>query len=295
MESESPEFLGVERLLEKSKPGGSAGWVWYGAGGLVLLGLLGGIGGTKPTQEELVVQVASAGMMMLIVIGMGTAIWVKLQRFREEQRRLGEVDEFIQLRRWVEAGLALEVMLSRPMRSPTHRVQGLVYLASVLGRYQRFTDALAVQEYLLKHVQFDRAGEFTLKVGRAMAMLREDHLVDADRAMSELRKLSGGQASGGLALVEIYRDIKTGHAAEAIEIFNKRSVVIREQLGHRAGDVHALVARAQDMAGDEAAAQKAWGDATVLTPARELVRRYPEVAGVAEKYVAAVMPGGMSE
>jgi hypothetical protein len=137
-------------------------------------------------------------------------------------------------------------------------------------------------------------------------MLREDHLLDADRAINELRRSLRSSAkiseeddgerapdeieSAGLALVEIYRDVKTGHPAEAIETFNKRLPALREQLGHRAGDAWVLVARAYDMLNRPDDAQRAYENATLLADRTELERRYPEVAPLASRYRAAAVP-----
>lgn len=267
-------------------------------GAFILLGLLSSSGGDHPSPVQVAVEVLSILLMFALMAAMGAMIWTSLRRFRAEQHELQAIEELIQLRRWSEAAVVVHGALSRPARSQANRVHALIFLASVLARYHRFGDALAVHDYLLGHVQLDPAGEYGLKLGRAMAMLREDHLLDADRAIGQLRKLSAaGQGSGGLALVEIYRDVKTGHAAEAIEIFTKRLTVIRDQLGHRVADVYALVARAHDMLGRAPEAQSAWADATVLSPAAELVRRYPEVAPVAARYAASATPadvGGLA-
>ena len=50
-------------------------------------------------------------------------------------------------------------------------------------RHHRFEETIAVQNYLLENQMLDEANGYGLRLGRAMAMLREDHLVDADRAM----------------------------------------------------------------------------------------------------------------
>jgi hypothetical protein len=125
-----------------------------------------------------------------------------------------------------------------------------------------------------------------------MAMLREDHLFDADRAIAELRRLEGDQETAGLALVEIYRDVKTGHPDEAIDIFETRLPTLRDQLGHRLADAYALVSRAYDLRERATDARDAWHKATLLAPPIELLRRYPEVAPVAEKYPPSPAPAG---
>jgi tetratricopeptide (TPR) repeat protein len=200
--------------------------------------------------------------------------------------------ELVQLRRWPQAGLVLEQILSHASPSHALRGQALVYLASVLARYHRFDDAIAVHDHLLEHVPLDRGIAFGVRVARAMAMLREDHLVDADRAISEMRRLDRDDESAGLTLVEIYRDVKTGHPDEAIDLFQTRLPMLRDQLGHRVADAYALASRAYDVRGRDAEARDAWAKATVLMPPAELVRRYVEVTPVAEKYLASAAPVG---
>ena len=84
--------------------------------------------------------------------------------------------------------------------------------------------------------------------------------------------------------------MKTGHAAEAIELFDARLPALRSQLGHRVGDAYALVARAHEMLGHEPEAAVAFERATVLVAPEELYRRYPEVAAIRDKYPAAAAP-----
>jgi hypothetical protein len=123
-----------------------------------------------------------------------------------------------------------------------------------------------------------------------MAMLREDHLVDADRAISELRRGPAARESAGLALVELYRDVKTGHPAEAVELFEARHPVLRDQLGIRVCDAYGLAARAYDLLGRDSEAARAWERATLLSPPAELARRYPELQPLIGKLSPAEMP-----
>jgi hypothetical protein len=182
----------------------------------------------------------------------------------------------------------LESLLAHPTLTMNARLQGLFYLAGVLARYDRFSDALAVEDYLLDQARFDPITTHGLKLMRAVALLREDHLVDADRAMSDLRREAPDSA--GLALIEIYRDVKTGHPEEAISVFKQKSEAIRAQLGHRIADAYALVACAHDMLDQTTQAATAFENATLLTPIEELVRRYPQVAPLRDRYSPATMP-----
>jgi tetratricopeptide (TPR) repeat protein len=227
-------------------------------------------------------------MSAVVLVGMVSAFAFfavsTVKRHRAAQAMVDAAGELIQLRRWPQAGIVLEQILSHPARTHAMRARALVYLASVLARYHRFDDAIAVQNHLLDGELLDAGTAFGLRVARAMAMLREDHLFDADRAISELRRLEGTGESGALALVEIYRDVKTGHLAEAIDVFQTKLPSLRSQLGHRVADAYALTGRAFQLLGRDAEAADAWAKATSLAPARELVRRYPEVEVVASKY-----------
>jgi hypothetical protein len=129
-----------------------------------------------------------------------------------------------------------------------------------------------------------------VKLARAMALLREDRLFDADRAISDLRRSGAAGKSGGLALLEMYRDVKTGHPTEALVGFAKTGEVIRQQLGHRMGDAYVLAAKAHDLLNQSDQAKSAYQTATLLAPAVELHRRYPETTDLARKYPAHPAP-----
>jgi hypothetical protein len=302
----TPEFLDVPTLLERSQPRPRGLWMWYILGAFLIVVLGSVVLNRQSGAMAQLVNVLSALVMLGLIGGLMLFTWLIVRRARAEHQQLEAVEELIQLRRWPQAGAALTFMLSQPTRTAAGRVQALIYLSSVLARYNRFDDAIAVQNHLLDNVMMDAGTAHALRLGRAMAMLREDHLVDADRAINELRRSlrsgtrtddddAGERApdeieSAGLALVEIYRDVKTGHPAEAVETFTKKLPAVREQLGHRAGDAWGLAARAYDMLNRADDAQRAYENATLLTDRAELERRYPEVAPLASKYRAANVP-----
>lgn len=244
------------------------------------------------------VNLFSAFMMLVIIAGMGVYTWMTVRAARAEQQQLEAIEELIQLRKWPQAAAVVEQLLSRPTRTPGARVQGLIFLGTVLSRYNRFDDAVTVHNHLLENVLLDDGTGHALRLGRAMAMLRQDHLVDADQAINEMRRhLRGANAaaasesentdaieSAGLALIEMYRDVKTGHPTEAVQLFEKKLPMLRRQLGHRVGDAWALVARAYHMLDRESEAQTAWENATMLTDRLELERRYPEIVSISSKY-----------
>lgn len=303
MNGTDPQFLDVPALLERSQPRARGAWLWYAPGAFLLVVIASTLLSRQSGAMAHVVNLLSAVTMLGLIVGMALLTWLTVRRARGEHQQLEAIEELIQLRRWPQAAGALGPMLSQPTRTAAGRVQALIYLSSVLARYNRFDDAIAVQNHLLDNVHMDAGTAHALRLGRAMAMLREDHLLDADRAINELRRslrstttteqgerVSDDVESAGLALVEIYRDVKTGHPSEAVEIFARKLPILREQLGHRAGDAWALAARAYDMLGRGDDARSAYENATLLTDRAELERRYPEVAPLASKYNPAEVP-----
>lgn len=279
-------------LVERSQPRARTPWFWYLLGSVLLVTMVGEY--LAGDSEALGALVGAVAILLMIgaLGGMMLLSWHTARLHRAQHQQLEAVEELIQLRRWPEAAALLEQLLSRPMLTHPGRIQALIFLSGVLTRYHRFADAMMVHDYLLENVQLDPGTDHGLRVARAMAMLREDHLTDADRALNDLRRTDRARESAGLALVEMYRDVKTGHPEEAVRVFEERTSALRQQLGHRFADAYVLLARAFDMLGREDDARRAYERATLLAPASELHRRYPETASLAEKYTAAAWPQG---
>lgn len=310
MSQEPPSFLDVPTLLDLSRQRPGKLRFWHLVGIFLLVVMVSAYFSTYGERAAGIVStVSSVGMVVLVGVLM-SIMWFTVRRARNEQLKLEAIDELVRLRRWPEAATGLQELLGKPSRMPHVRVQGLIFLTSVLVRYGRFDDAVTVQNFLLEHVDMDGGTSHGLRLARTMALLRQDHLFDADRAISELRnqvsragrvreqenetKLAGEESpqslSAGLALVEIYRDVKTGHPAEAIETFKETLPSLREQLGIRVADAHALVATAYHQLEQPTEAELHFQKATLLAPAVELHRRYPETQVLSEKYAAATMP-----
>jgi tetratricopeptide (TPR) repeat protein len=290
MESARP-FLDVQYLLEASEPRRPMPRIWLLAVGLLLAMLISSMLSTRADSQGQIIDAATSGIMLLVLGGMMFYSVRMVRLVRRETQRVEGIGEMAQLRRWSEAAAELDHYLSAPARSWGLRAQALVFLAAVLARYQRYEDAIAVYDHLLDSGMIDPAAMFTLRLGRATAMLREDHLVDADRAISELRRTRDGEThTAGLALLELYRDVKTGHHADAIERFEKSLSLIRQNLGHRTADAWALIARSLDALGRTGEAERAFRNATLLAPPGELYRRYPEVEKLRPRFTPAYAP-----
>lgn len=295
MQTQSTDnFLQVEQLLESSRPVRRPVWLWYVLGAMLLISILSENTEGEPGSMTAIMRSLSFAGIGIVAIVMLYIGWAETRRQRSEQRLLMSIEEAMQLRRWSDAAAMVQKLLERPVSHFNVRVQGMIFLANVLTRYHRFGDAITVQEQLLSTVQMDPGTTFGLRIGRAMAMLHDDRLVDADRAIGEIRKMNGARESGGLALVEGYRDVKTGHAAEAIQLLESRIQVIRDHLGNRVADGYALLARAHDMLGNAEKAGLAWANATTLTPPAELHRRYPEVGPLINRLTPAAWPTEMA-
>ncbi len=292
MNSPTPElpYLDVPALLESSRPRQRVNWFWYGAGVFLLISLGAAYLSASSPTGRLIVEGGSVFVTIAIIGGMSAITAVTLKRVRAAQLQIEAAAELVQLRRWPQASAILTQILSQPVRTPAMRFEALLYLATVLARNERFDDAIAVYDHLLESNRMDTNTERAIKLGRAMALLRQDRLVDADRAIGDLRRGEAREISGGLALIEIYRDIKTGHPAEAIELFELRRTLMRDQLGHRVGDAHALVAKAYDLLDQIDAAQRELTNATRLVSIEDLLRRYPELSDLRAKYRTAMLP-----
>jgi tetratricopeptide (TPR) repeat protein len=296
-------FLDVPVLLEVSTPIPRVPWIGFGAIAAVALVVLGvvlentqssdlGDGAAKPLGQltlSAVVLAMAFGIFLSIPILM--LRWLK--QVKAEQQLITAAGELMQLRRWTDAAIAIQHILSRPVRTLQLRSEALTYLAAILTRYHRFSDAIAVHNHLLDNDLVSPATAYGLKLGRAMAMLREDHLFDADRAISDLRRI-GPPESAAFALVDMYRDVKTGHPEEALKIFQDKLPVMRDQLGHRLADGYALAARAYDLLDRKVEAADAFTRATLLAPLIELCRRYPEFQKLVGRYEAAAAPSEMA-
>src|SRR5437016_8247461 len=110
-------FLDVPTLLESSRPRPRVSWFWYGAGGFLLV-VLGAtlLSGHSETGKKLV-DALSAVLMAALIAGMMAMTVITVRRHRAEQQEIDAASELVQLRRWPQAALLLQEVLSRPARS----------------------------------------------------------------------------------------------------------------------------------------------------------------------------------
>src|SRR5439155_1938005 len=190
MTPDDAPFIAVQTLIERSQPQPRVAWFWYALGVFLLLVMGSAYLTSRSPNWAVAVDLLSKLVMVGLMVGLALMTSLTVRRQRDEARRVETLEEMVQLRRWPEAAVTARQMLMQPTRTPAARIQTLIYLSSILSRYHRFEEAIAVHNHLLETVQFDESTAHGIRLARAMAMLREDHLVDADGAISELRRTS---------------------------------------------------------------------------------------------------------
>lgn len=214
---------------------------------------------------------------------------------RDEERRVSAMEDASEAKRFDWLAHALTDILSRPMLSPLHRARALNVYVLALLHVRRFEDAeRAAGGMLGEGVPLTMVT--SLRARRVYAMLREDRLVDADRALGELRRQDrevdvAGNAGAMVALLGIYRDAVTGHGDDALQSLNKHRATIAKHLGVRVGDADALAAHAAFGMGQADLAATLWHRATLLVSPASLVESYPPLGKTAAGLTAATIPG----
>ena len=139
-------------------------------GGMIVVILFSGVLSAAAGSAGLLVEVASALMIVSLMVGLMMFSATVVRRVRAEQQAVESIGEVVQLRRWNEAAGQLDQTLGRPMRTHAARAQALVYLGAVLARYQRFDDAIAIYDYLLESRMLDPGSNYGLGGANHMRM-----------------------------------------------------------------------------------------------------------------------------
>jgi hypothetical protein len=269
-------------------------------------------GSTDASAGTLTVLRWVVSLLLILMLMTFASIWGGqiARRVRDEERQVDAAELALRLGQFDPAAIAVSKALSMPMLSPLNRVRALGVYVGLLSRFGRYEDvAHAVEAVLADGVPVSMVAP--LRAARVYAMLRDDRLVDADRALTELRRMSAGSWAGdqhgddamddagetlgarakALAmLAEAYREVRTGHADDLLARHAQRRPVVVSHLASRVADLDAMVAWAALRMGDESRAEGLWKLATTLTPGEELVRRYPELSDVARRFWSAPIP-----
>jgi len=320
----------VGALLEQSRP--SAGSRRIGLlVPLAWMGVFAAAAARLPTVEQTLISFIAIG----VTLGISLILRAAAGGAARERETLSQFEDNLALKQIAAAMGGLVGLLSRPMRTPEGRLRALILLATALARSDRQDEALQLYDELLERERLGGPGADVVRVARAMAMLRNDRLFDADRAITDLRQRlkrpaelpppqplaelinddeeaevqpepaivpvedlepaaglteHGVRLYAGVRLVELYRDVKTGHLDDALALFDTEREALRRGLGHRYAEALALVAAAHDRLNHADEAARAFADATALAPVVDLIRKYPELAQLPTKYAITPPP-----
>jgi hypothetical protein len=254
-----------------------------GLGGLLL-------SGTGDPASGSIVRTAVVFIPLIVLLALSFWGGTMARRFRDENTFVTRVEDSARLDHYDSAVPGLVPLLGAAMLSPLHRLRALfVYVMALLrcGRYEEATRA--IDQLLEEGVTSGMVPP--LKAARAYSLLREDRLHDADRALTELKRLGrDGNFSALAAVAEAYRDVRTGNSDAILEHHAQRCDNVRRQVGRRLADLEAMAAWAHLRKSDLPAAQFHWSRATLLDSPRELVDRYPELNAVAAACPARPVP-----
>lgn len=227
----------------------------------------------------------------IILLSMIGLVLHGLIRQRRLTRLMQEAFEAVQLREYDRARTALMQLLQTPIRYDSARAEALLSLAAIARFDGDFATAQHIYERLLEENEGDAIQLQTARVGLAEALLRNGQLADAVTLIDRLERAAPpAPLRAQVELVMLLREILTGQSGDALPRSEERRKLFREYMGTAAAFGYALLSAAFDMARQEATAARYWSDATLLMHRDDLVRRYPELAGIADRYPATENP-----
>ena len=116
-----PPPLDVATLLELSETQPRVNWFWYGLGLFMLLVAMSTFGSAYSATARQAIELLSVLVLigLMALIAFMTSFTVR--KFRVQQETVEAIEELMQLRRWEEAGMSLQMFLSQPSYSPRLR------------------------------------------------------------------------------------------------------------------------------------------------------------------------------
>lgn len=278
VQADNPESLTVgraEALIASSRPHGRGYWL------LRRWGPITGIAGAVLLLWNIPESAGGWSLVPLailaIVLGVSWYFGLTLRRRHSLQTRAAEA---VQTRQWAHAQALLQQVLSRPIDSPEMRGSALLSLAEVAASRGRHAAAVTLCDSVLE-IRTGEASARLAKIRKALSLLAEDRLTDANTLIDSLRAQQLPEPLGTLVeLAVLYRQIRTGHVEDAVAAAPQLARRAREHLGHRAAMVYGLQASAHLAGGDRPSAERYYDCATrLMTPAR-LGEQLPDLASL---------------
>jgi len=223
-----------------------------------------------------------------LLIG-GLIFWAAWQRHLTAnlQESLRRVHELTVLRRYDEAAAEAWALIPRVQRWPDHHLQATMLLTADLAALHAYEAAAAGQSYLLRFVPEGHPAGQILRLQRALALLHEDRLADADDELRQVEREKRSPLAEALHRVaRMYQQLRTHRAAEVVADADQRPARLRP-LAVEAGYAYGMMAAAFDRLDQSDEARRWWKLATLLLPDAAIAREAPETAGLAERYAPA--------
>lgn len=278
----------VNQLIRSSEP---ASRLWRGPM-LILMGLSVLLGAAWANPDLLPAGRTLAYVLpqCLLVAIVAVIAWDGRRR-RLIGRRLQEAMEAVLLQDWATARQVVCELLRCPIRQPTIRTQSLLALAAVAETDQHYDSAQRICEYILQTGIGSPLQQHTAEVALGAALLRTGQTTDAVALIDRLAVLDlPGPLKAQVELLALFREVTMGHADDSVRRADERKELFRTHLGTRAGYGYALMAAAFDRMQQSEPALRFWHDATLLIPPQELLKRFPEMKSVADRYPAVEYP-----
>jgi hypothetical protein len=226
----------------------------------------------------------------LVLIALISVFVFSARRQRKMSQWMQQGFEAVQLQEWPKAANALRRLLRHPVPQPAARTESLLALAAVAESEHQYEISQRIYEAVLDERKGDPLQMHTARVSLAAAMLRNGQLTDAVSLTGKLENEELPKAlKAHVDLLATFRELTMGHHASDLNTIEDRRRLFREHLGTQAGYGYALLAGICDRASDEARARDLWHDATLLVPERDILHRFQELSGVAERYPSAEM------
>ncbi len=253
------------------------------------------------TRAPMIVLIASLVLMFLLSHPLAAVLpWLALggiliqgaarvRTARALEREVNGLGEQAMLRRYRAALRRAWLVLPKLVHHPSLHGRTVAALAQSLDDLGAYESAIAAYDHLLEGMPPHGPPTMHLKISRAIASLRADHLADGDEALRKVRSAIdpylGSPIGAAFRMAQLIQDVRTHHYADALD-FEPTLLDDLRPLGVEAGFGHALMALCcqaaqaaspRDAKQQQVRAQQWWARARTLLPQGTLLEEFPEL------------------
>jgi tetratricopeptide (TPR) repeat protein len=214
----------------------------------------------------------------------------RVRTARTLEREVTGLGEQAMLRRYRAALRRAWMVLPWLVHHPSLHGRTVAALAQSLDDLGAYESAIAAYDHLLEGMPEQGPPTMHLRISRAVAALRADHLADGDETLRKVRgaidPYLGSPIGAAFRMAQLIQDVRTHHYADALD-FEPTLLDDLRPLGVEAGFGHALMALCCQAARSEtprdterqrALAQRWWQRARTLLPEQTLLNEFPELS-----------------